>query len=233
MPLQFFGRGSAFADENNSAFFTADNELVIIDCAATAFHKVKKTDLFSYDNIYVLVTHTHEDHVGGIGTLIHFTWFMSKMTKRVTVVAPSAEVREDMRFLLERVDGCESSWYELVTADELDKDWFVSAIPTSHAKTLEGRCFGYQLKVDGVNTVFTGDTALFEPFKQRLTAGSRLYTEVSCFRSDVHLFADELMPELIKLAENGVEVFLMHLDDEERVKELTCGTPVKLAPLCT
>ena len=34
--LLFLGRGSAFADEHNSAFFVEDNELVLIDCPATS-----------------------------------------------------------------------------------------------------------------------------------------------------------------------------------------------------
>ncbi|MBQ3947253.1 MAG: MBL fold metallo-hydrolase, partial [Ruminococcus sp.] len=66
--LLFLGRGSAFADENNSAFFVEDNDLVLIDCPATSYHKVKKMNLEQYDNIYILITHTHGDHSGGVGT---------------------------------------------------------------------------------------------------------------------------------------------------------------------
>lgn len=40
--LTFFGRGSAFTDEQNSAYFWHGNDLVIIDCPTVAFQKAKK-----------------------------------------------------------------------------------------------------------------------------------------------------------------------------------------------
>lgn len=68
--LKFFGRGSAFADEHNSAFFIYGNDLILIDCPATSFQKVKKMEKLSkFDNIFILVTHTHGDHSGGVGTM--------------------------------------------------------------------------------------------------------------------------------------------------------------------
>ena len=54
--LQFLGRGSAFSDEHNSAFFIEDNELVLIDCPATSYQKMKKMNWEQYDNIYILIT---------------------------------------------------------------------------------------------------------------------------------------------------------------------------------
>ena len=41
--LQFFGRGSAFMTENNSAFFVNGDELVLIDCPMSAFRKLAET----------------------------------------------------------------------------------------------------------------------------------------------------------------------------------------------
>ena len=39
--LQFFGRGSAFADQHNAAFFREQGDLILLDCPGTAFQKVK------------------------------------------------------------------------------------------------------------------------------------------------------------------------------------------------
>lgn len=80
--LLFLGRGSAFADEHNSAFFVEDNELVLIDCPATSYQKVKKMNWEHYDNIYILITHTHGDHSGGVGTMLQYVWFASYMKKK-------------------------------------------------------------------------------------------------------------------------------------------------------
>ena len=35
--LTFLGRGSAFADEHNSAFFIHDGNLILIDCPMSSF----------------------------------------------------------------------------------------------------------------------------------------------------------------------------------------------------
>ena len=56
-----------------------------------------------YDNIYILVTHTHGDHSGGVGTMLQYVWFASYMKKKVTIVAPSAGVKEDLLLLLMRI----------------------------------------------------------------------------------------------------------------------------------
>ncbi|MBR4627303.1 MAG: MBL fold metallo-hydrolase [Ruminococcus sp.] len=225
--LLFLGRGSAFADEHNSAFFVEDNELVLIDCPATSYQKVKKMNWEQYDNFYILVTHTHGDHSGGIGTMLQYVWFASYMKKKVTIVAPSAEVREDLLLLLIRIEGCEEEWFDIIISDELKKKWFISSVPTTHVKPLEGRCFGYHLYIQRNNVVYTGDTATLEPFTPLLKSGSFLYTEASYYQSAVHLHLKEVLPEFIKLSDSGVHVYLMHLDVEDELNKLITDTPLK------
>lgn len=229
--LMFTGRGSAFADEHNSAFFTEDNELVLIDCPATAYQKIKKMNWEQYDNIYILVTHTHGDHSGGAGTMLQYVWFASYMKKKITIVAPSAEVKDDLILLLMRIEGCEKEWFNIITADALDRKWFISAVPTDHVKPLEGRCFGYHLSIHGKNAVYTGDTATLEPFLPLLGNGSFLYTEAAYYKSQVHLHLEERLPELVGLTEKGVRVYLMHLDNEDEIKKIIAGTTLRLARL--
>ena len=229
--LLFLGRGSAFADEHNSAFFTEDNELVLIDCPATSYQKVRKMDWEKYENIYILITHTHGDHSGGTGTMLQYVWFASYMKKKVTIVAPSEEVRDDLLLLLMRIEGCEAEWFNIVTAAELNKPWLVSSVPTVHVKPLDGRCFGYHLKIHGKNVVYTGDTASLEPFGPLLEKDSYLYTEAAYYKSEVHMYLKEMLPEYKRLAENGVHVYLMHLDVESEIKKMIADTPLKLAML--
>lgn len=229
--LLFLGRGSAFADEQNSAFFAEDNELVLIDCPATSYQKVKKMNWEQYDNIYILITHTHGDHSGGVGTMLQYVWFASYMKKKVTIVAPSEEVKEDLLLLLMRIEGCEKEWFDIITADELNKKWFIAAVPTTHVKPLEGRCFGYHLNIHGNNAVYTGDTATLEPFRPLLKSGSFLYTEAAYYKSAVHMHLKDMLAEYISLAESGVHVYLMHLDVEDEIRKMTADSALKLAQL--
>lgn len=137
--------------------FVEDNELVLIDCPATSYQKVKKMNWEQYDNIYILVTHTHGDHSGGIGTMLQYIWFASYMKKKVTIVAPSAEVKDDLLLLLMRIEGCEQEWFDIVTADKLNRKWLAASVPTTHVKPLESKCFGYHLIIHENNVVYTGD----------------------------------------------------------------------------
>ncbi|MBR4318898.1 MAG: GNAT family N-acetyltransferase [Oscillospiraceae bacterium] len=234
--LFFAGRGSAFAKEHNSAFFIEKQELVLLDCPVSAFQKYKTLNFDSIERIYILVTHTHGDHVGGIGLMIQYMWFAVKKKIPVTVVAPSERVRKNLYTLLTRIEGCEKDWFKLLRADELQKDWLIQAISTTHATQLEGKCFGWHLKVNHKNIIYTGDTATLKPYLPYLKKGSILYTEISYYqkKSDenaVHLSLEEMKPVLLNFIQNGIEVYLMHLDNEKKIMEEIQGTKIKLAPL--
>ncbi len=227
--LRFLGRGSAFTDDHNSAFFVKGSKLVLIDCSMTAFIKIKKMDLTGIESVDLLITHTHSDHISGIAMLIDLFYFTTDI--KVTVVAPSEEVKEDLRFSLNRMDGCLDEWYRLVSAQEYEEDFFKAAIPTSHTPQLEGRCFGYNLLIDGKNVVYTGDSNTIEPFIPYLTEGTILYMETAFFRSPVHMHIDDMLPFIKDTVAKGIKVYLMHIDNEQEILKKTEGTGAALAPL--
>lgn len=105
---------SIISPQLNSAYFVEDNDLILIDCPATSYQKVKKMKWERFDNIYVLITHTHGDHSGGVGTMLQYVWFASGMKKKVTIVAPSEEVKADLLLLLMRIEGCEAEWFNII-----------------------------------------------------------------------------------------------------------------------
>ena len=226
--IKFLGRGSAFADENNSAFFTEGGRMILIDCPMTAFHKIKRMSLDNINAIDIIVTHTHSDHVSGIAMLIDFMWFVKKIP--ITVVAPTVEVKNDLHYFINILDGCSDDWYSMLTIDEY-KELKIEAIPTSHTEQLAGKCFGYHIELNGKDIVYTGDTNTIEPFIPFIHEGCTLYMECSLFRSPVHLQIDDMLPFIKEQSDNGVKIFLMHLDDETAIEEKIRGTSAELAPL--
>lgn len=222
MALKFFGIGAGFADEHTSAYFSTENkEMVIIDCPVSTFQKMKQIDLTGYEKFYVLVTHTHGDHVGGLGLFVQYAFFVLK--KPVTIVAPSTAVADDISTIL-TIEGNELSWYELVTeADITSKVWFGNCILTKHSPQLEGKCFGYRLIVDDTNVVYTGDTSTLEPFMPYLTEGSTLYVDTSVYYGMIHLKLEDALDDFLALNQKGVKVNLMHLDDVVAAEEMIAG----------
>ena len=227
--LKFLGRGSAFTDEHNSAYFVADDELVLIDCPMSAFLRLNDKNLALYDHIYVLITHTHGDHSGGIGMLIDLLQFSVKTP--ITIVAPSKEVEADLFYFISRVEGCNSAWYELISVDDLDKDWFICSIPTTHTEELEGKCFGYYLSIEGNKVIYTGDTNTILPYEKYIESGSYLYTEISAYKSSVHLYCSDMVQKITDYVNSGVHVYLMHMDDEKRIAQVMKDTGAEFAPL--
>ena len=234
--LQFFGRGSAFDLEQNSAFFTDGDDIVLIDCPMSSFHKLIRmnieqlTETRNVRMIFVFVTHTHGDHVSGIATLIQYAYYVWHVP--IVIAAPSSEVKDDLRFLFGRLEGCDMAAFHLTTADML-KVWIKDIIPTTHVPGLAGRCFGYHLCVDNKNIIYTGDTNTLEPYKQYITEDSNtyFYTEASVSKSPVHIYLPDEIDYLSALADKGVNVFLMHLDNTQKASEMIKGTGIRLAPL--
>ena len=227
--LTFLGRGSAFTDEQNSSFFVENGDLVLIDCPMSSFEKLNDMNMTLFNHVYVLVTHTHGDHISGIGMLIDLLQFSVKTP--ITVVAPSKEVENDLRYLLSNLEGCADSWYTLTNADELEKEWFVCSIPTTHTEQLQGKCFGYCLTVEGKRVVYTGDTNTIEPFEKYIEDGSYAYIEMSAYRSPVHLYCIDMLDKIREYTSRGVHVYLMHMDDEKRIAAVMADTGAEFAPL--
>ncbi|MBR6316684.1 MAG: diguanylate cyclase [Lachnospiraceae bacterium] len=245
--LQFWGRGSAFHSDNNSAFYVDGSNLLLLDFPMSSFHKMRKAAadgitsnenssngissgaISSIKHIYVLVTHTHSDHIGGIPMLIHYAYYVWDALP-VTVVAPSKKVAKDLHFLISHLEGCDENAYEIITADELSK-WDAKAIPTTHTEELDGRCFGYHLMIGDKSVVYTGDTNTLKPFEPYLKKGVYFYTEIAAIASPVHLSAEQELEKMLALAGDGVHVFLMHLDREDEIEDMIKGTGIQLAPL--
>lgn len=224
MLLNFLGRDSGFGNNHTSAFFfTESNDIVVIDCPISTFQKLRKTDLTDHEHIYVLITHTHGDHIGGLGLFVQHVFF--NLHKKVTVVAPSKEVANDLQTVL-TIEGNETEWYQLITSDFLsEENWFVSCVLTEHSPQLAGKCFGYVFIISGRAVVYTGDTSTLKPFEPYFPMCNELYVDTSVHYGMIHLKLEDALTDFIGLSEKGTEIFLMHLDDVDGASVITAGFP--------
>lgn len=213
MCLKFFGRCSGFTSEHTSAYFETDEkEMVIIDCPISTYNKLLKMDLSKYDVIYVLITHTHGDHISGLGLLSQYAFYTLK--KHLVIVAPCDSVKTDIDTLL-RIEGNDATSYNLVTAEALKQNkWFKSSIMTEHSPQLYGKCFGYILNINNESIIYTGDTSTLEPFIKYM-CNSILYVDTSVHYGMIHLKLEDSLKDFKYFLNLGVlkKVYLMHLDD--------------------
>ena len=75
MELKFTGIGAAYYPVlgSNCAFFEHDNCLYLIDCGESTFKAMfSRNEIYDYDNIVVLLTHLHADHIGSLGSFLSF-----------------------------------------------------------------------------------------------------------------------------------------------------------------
>lgn len=232
MKLNFLGNGSAFSNDHTSAFFVTDEiDFVLIDCPTNAYQRLKNEfDLSIYRNIFVYITHTHGDHVGGLSMLIQYAHYA--LNKHIIVVAPSQLVAKDLKSLL-KIQGVADVLYTLTTTYDFISTLMTENHPiiptkaygfsvnTRHVKPLKEKCFGYVFEIDGTRVIYTGDTATLSPFLPFFTKDAEFYIDTSVeFKTEVHLFLEDILPTLKQIVESGGKVYLMHLDDVAKANEM-------------
>ena len=229
--LRFLGYGAAFNPMlgNTSAYFEKDKNLYLIDCGELVFHKLYEKDLLNeYENIYVLITHMHADHIGSLGSLISYTYFVMK--KKITVIHPNNKL-----VLLLDLTGIDRAAYNIKVCHEIEIDEIsIQAIGVKHADDMD--CYGYIITNNERTIYYSGDS--YEIPEMVLKAFfnneiDRIYQDttekVSAHRSHFPL---EELAEIIPVGFRN-KVFCMHFNSDfsESIYKLGFSDVTKLAEL--
>ncbi|ALN97821.1 metallo-beta-lactamase superfamily protein [Bacillus phage vB_BpuM-BpSp] len=213
--LNFIGSGSAFNTElgNNSAFLSLKKDLFLIDCGSTVFSRLKeKNTLDNYDDVYVAITHTHPDHIGSLGDLVFYLYYvMNKKLKIITHVENSYILR-----ILENM-GISSELYNTILTNKklnLNNELKLKMIPVKH--TPEVNSFALEINYNDKNIYYSGDCSeIPENIISNLNNGKYNYFyQDTCsldYDGNVHLSINKLNSIITK---NRNLVYCMHLDEE-------------------
>lgn len=152
MQLLFLGTGAAFnpALGNNSAFFQRGKDLYLIDCGETTFAALLRLRLLRecQGAVTVILTHTHADHCGSLGTLALYC--AEKLKRPLTLVYPGEQARTLLSLM-----GVRADQYTLVTS-LTTPPLTVTPMQTRHVAAIPAYAY---LIDDGVETIYySGDT---------------------------------------------------------------------------
>ena len=209
--LTFLGRCSGFGDENNSSYVELENNrFLLIDCGYTVFNKLKKQfDLLkNYDKVEVVITHLHNDHAGTLGHLVSYLFF--NCNKKVTVVSKCKNIAEYLDFT-----GTPREAY--ILTDHID-DLNLELIETKHSDYLDS--YGFKANINNRNILYTGDANNLTPFIPFFDKCDEFYMD-SSVTGGSHIKIDEVLDTLSTLKSKGTDVYLMHLQDKEKIREIT------------
>lgn len=219
--LKFIGCGNAFNTKlgNNCAYIKKENVLFLIDCGSSTFSRIQQNNLLTdVDEICVLLTHTHNDHVGSLGDLIFYGYYSVGKPKKpnVHIFAPSAI---NIRALLKKM-GVQENVYTLTEfkqSSEIQLNHFhlsFECIPVKHVKHLN--CFGYIIHYESKTIYYSGDCyEIPNSILKKLHNGEfdQFYQDTcqADFEDNVHLSLRKL-DECIEKEVRHL-VFCMHLDE--------------------
>src|SRR5699024_5794085 len=115
--LKSLGVWSAFnAQEygNNSWYCIEKDKVLMIDCGSTVFKTFRDKGLDNYKEVNIIITHMHTDHVGSLGTLIEWMYYVKGTEVNIII---NEELEDDILSYLEIV-GIEYNMFNLsVTSD--------------------------------------------------------------------------------------------------------------------
>lgn len=260
--LHFLGTGSGFSDSHNNCWFIKGDTLYFIDMSMLNVNKAVEVIKKNRDKkVVVLITHMHADHVSGLAMLLHKCYYNYEIEVKIRVTENLKNTI--IKFLTEQnVLGAYDNkwrWQELSAYDVIDDkiidvsqesfefespSWNsmgIEAFETPHAPGLYPN-YGYAIRLDGCNILYTGDTNDFGPLFRYLEKSDsfkhidkcknervQVYVDMSFVyenkmysKDRIHLFFGESAQYIRRIIQQYPEVeslYFMHIDDIAAAKE--------------
>lgn len=224
MDLKFLGRGSAYnyKEGNTSAYFIDNNELFLIDCGEDVFQKLLKKRLLENKNIiHVLITHTHSDHVGSLGSLILYSYYVLKQKVNI-IISENKNQKIEIESVL-KCFGIEESIYNFRFTKDYENKYNlftnINYIKTEHTPLLN--CFSIIFDTDEGIIFYSGDSSEVSLLQVLLKGNkkiAKMYIDVCNDKNNiVHMYLEEInkiIPENIK-----DKIYGMHFNNVMCIEE--------------
>jgi Cft2 family RNA processing exonuclease len=177
MELSFLGRGAGFypAEGSTSAYFLDKGELFLIDCGESVFETfVERKLLDSASALNVLITHTHSDHAGSLGSLLLYTYVTKNITTNIISDENMAYLPQ-IRALLD-IYGLPKRMYRITDASAFDRRYShfnrVRYINTFHCDDLKSSAILFETNSGLV--FYSGDMKDPAPLIEIIKSGKKI-----------------------------------------------------------
>lgn len=220
MELTFTGRGAMLypSEGNTAAYFEDGNNLFLFDCGEDVAAKLIKAGKLTKDSeVYLFITHTHSDHVGSIGTLQQYLYWVCG--KKLNIVYDAnRDYTVNIKGVLNSF-GLLPETYNMILERDLDYkfDSFeqIRYVASSHGDVPIGSS-SIIINTKHGNILYTGDIADSRVIKyfMAISEGNidKMYIDTSYTRSPVHLSIeelDEVIPDELRS-----KVYCMHINSK-------------------
>lgn len=222
--LQFFGIGGALNHNfaPNCAALINKHNFVIIDPNVHCIGKLIKNEILSEQTteIIIIITHTHADHISGLGALI---WQCGIIYKKTPIIlANSKKFKKHIEKLLTMM-GIDKQYYTFSQKNNITfNDINIQARKTIHTPDLD--CFGIEFQDANGKYYYSGDTKELEYIK---TIGNNddykdVYVEVSNYPKS------HLDYEIVKNFTGAKKFIAMHFESLQLYEQVKKEKLLKL-----
>lgn len=168
--------------------------------------------------VNIFITHTHSDHVGSIGSLIMYCYYVLKIGVNI-IISKDSLYKDDLISLI-RIFGCTNDMYRVVYEHELDNKYnvfnSVKYMKTNHVKEISS--YGILFDTSDGILYYSGDTSDLNNISELISNSlviDKIYVDVTSYdvANNVHVFIGILnkeIPDYLK-----PRVYCMHINDEK------------------
>ncbi len=225
MELKFLGRGAAFnpKEGNTSAYFVENNQLFLIDCGENIFERLFESGLLnSVESINLMITHTHSDHVGSLGSLAMYSFYV--LHRPLNIILPKGA--KHLSNIEKVLTGfyVEEQMYNYVDEKNYDDKYQtfqnIRYMETNHRD--DYNCYGIMFNTQNGIVYYSGDTKEINNIKALMDSGQtidKLYIDTTSddFPGNVHVYIGILQEEIPNELKN--RVYCMHINNDSCIEQ--------------